>query len=217
MPSRLARQQQPGRQEAGRAAHRVDGAFDVGVGVGEPGRPAAAEVQRVQRQTARVRLPRHLRGHLDRLGEPAGPALLAPDVEREPGRREAGSRGPLQQVERRRRPAPVLVRQRPVGAVLLHGQPDDRAAAPRQLVHLLRAVDGERAHAQRGGGLDGGARLHRVAERQAGRVRPGLQGQADLLERGDVEAAAGGGERGQQRRVRLGLDGVEDVDVEQGA
>ena len=107
--------------------------------------------------------------------------------------------------------AAVLARQRPVRALARGDQAAQDPGAGGglgDLLDLAGGVDHEQLDAEAGGEAHVLATLDRVGVDELLGAGAGQHRGGDLGGAGDVEAAAGAGQRGQQRRVRVGLDRV---------
>ncbi len=144
--------------------------------------------------------------------------LLRADVERNAVRDEPAPMREFEDVRRVIRLAAEFARERPFGARAVAMDAADHAAAGRRardLLHLRLAVDREQAHAERVGGGDFALLLDRVAVGDAVGRAAGREHGLRLADRGHVEARAEIGEQLQDRRLRIGLHGIEHARVRQ--
>jgi hypothetical protein len=124
-----------------------------------------------------------------------------------------------QHVDRHRRHAAELARQRPFGTRTVgeHAAEDARRRGDAgDLLHFLDAVDGEETDAKLVGTRDVTLLLDRVAEGDAVRRRTGIHRHLDLGDRSGVEGRAHLGKQAQDLRRRIGLHGVVDLRIRQG-
>ncbi len=140
--------------------------------------------------------------------------LLRADMERHAVRIEAEAARLPQEVDRHLGDAAEFARQRPVGA----GAIDQDAAEnprprgrPRQLLELVRAVEGEQAQSRAISKDDVLFLFYRVAERQPVRGHAVIEAQLDFAAAGHVEIGALAVEHGEDRRGRVGLYRIVDA------
>ena len=145
-------------------------------------------------------------------------ALLRTDMERDAVGLESEPVGMLEHVDRHRRLAAELARQRPLRPDAVGENAAEHAApgaARRDLLDLGLAIDRIEANAEREGARDIALLLDRVAIRDAVGGGAGGEHHLDLRDRGGVEAGAQPGEQRQHFRRRVGLHRVEHARVGQ--